>query len=271
MMQIDNAEKRAKKRIFIGLLACSLLFLVLIVFFAWWLVSWQAFYLNKIVLTVIIATAIIFFVLMSVGILGLVWSLWRSKEIVPLQNVMHTATSFLFPLALRLGKFFGMSEENIKNSYIQVSNQLVKTKTKLKAYKKVMILAPHCLQWIHCPHKITIDVYNCKRCGHCPISDLIALSEEKGAQLEVVTGGTLARKAIKENRPEAVVAIACERDLTSGIQDVVGFPVIGVVNERPEGPCANTSVNLEKVKEAIENCRRNFVISKDFLTFKGGF
>ncbi|MGI6144258.1 MAG: DUF116 domain-containing protein [Peptococcia bacterium] len=252
MIQINNEEKRAKKRIFVGLLAGSLLLLVLIVFFAWCLVSWQVFFLNKIVLTVIIAAAIIFFILMSVGILGLIWSLWRSKELVPLQTFMHTATSFLFPIALRIGKFLGMSEEKIKNSYIQVSNQLVRTKTKLKAYKKVMVLAPHCLQWIHCPHKITIDVYNCKRCGHCPISDLIALSEEKAVNLEVVTGGTLARKAIKEKRPQAVVAIACERDLTSGIQDVVGFPVIGVVNERPEGPCANTRVNLDKVKEAIE-------------------
>jgi len=258
MMQINNAEKRAKKRIFVGLLACSLLFLVLILFFAWWLVSWQAFYLNKVVLTVIIATAIIFFILMSVGILGLIWSIWRSKELVPLQIVMHTATSFLFPLSLWIGKLFGMSEEKIKNSYIQVSNQLVRTKTKLKAYKEVMILAPHCLQWIHCPHKITIDVYNCKRCGHCPISDLIALSEEKATHLVVVTGGTMARKAIKEKRPQAVVAIACERDLTSGIQDVEGFPVIGVVNERPEGPCANTRVNLEKVKEAIENFQKGF-------------
>jgi len=252
MIQMNNAEKRTKKRIFVGLLACSLLFLVIVVFYAWWLVSWQAFYLNKIVLTVIIATAIIFFILMSVGIVALIWSLWRSRELVPLQNVMYTATSFLFPLAVRIGKLFGMSEESIKNSYIQVSNQLVKTKTKQKAYKKVMILAPHCLQWIHCPHKITIDVYNCKKCGNCPISELITLSEEKSAHLKIVTGGTMARKAIKESRPQAVVAIACERDLTSGIQDVDGFPVIGIVNERPEGPCANTRVDLEKVKEAIE-------------------
>lgn len=244
-------EQRAKKRIFVGLLLCSLIFLVLVVAFAWWLVSWQAFYLNKIVLTAIIAVAIVFFILLSVGLLGLIWSLWRSREILPLQSVMQTATSVLFPLAIRIGKWFGLSEERIKNSYIQVSNQLVKTKTRVKTYDKVMILAPHCLQWIHCPHKITIDVYNCKRCGKCTITDLIALAENTGTHLEVVTGGTIARKVIKEFRPQAVVAIACERDLTSGIQDVEGFPVIGIVNERPEGPCANTRVDLLKVKEAI--------------------
>jgi len=246
-----TSEQQTQKRVFIGLLVLSLAFLIFAVVFAWWLVSRQAFYLNKIVLTIIIAGAIIFFMLLLVGLLGLIWSLWRSKEIVSLQNAMQTATNVLFPLAVQIGKWVGLKEEKIKNSYIQVSNQLVKTKTKFKAYKKIMILAPHCIQWIYCPHKITINVYNCKRCGQCSISDLITLVENTGTHLEVVTGGTIARKVIKEYRPQAVVAIACERDLTSGIQDVEGFPVIGVVNERPEGPCANTKVDLDKVKEAI--------------------
>ena len=171
---------------------------------------------------------------------------------------MRTATNVLFPLAMRIGKWFGLAEEKIKNSYIQVSNQLVRTQTKVKAYKKVMILAPHCLQWVHCPHKITINVDNCKRCGQCLIMDLINVAQKTGAHLEVVTGGTMARKVIKEYRPQAVVAIACERDLTSGIQDVEGLPVIGIINERPEGPCANTRVDLVKVEVAVRNFQKDF-------------
>ncbi|MDD2211880.1 MAG: DUF116 domain-containing protein [Clostridia bacterium] len=258
-----EAEQRAKKRIFVGLLLGSLLFLAAVVAFAWWLVSRQAFYLNKILLTVVIAVAIVFFVLLSVGLLGLIWSLWRSKEIAPLQSIMRTATRVLFPLAIWMGKWLGLAEEKIKSSYIQVSNQLVRTQTKLKAYQKVMLLAPHCLQWIHCPHKITINVDNCKRCGHCPIADLLDLAQKTGAHLEVVTGGTMARKVIKEYHPQAVVAIACERDLTSGIQDVEGLPVLGIVNERPEGPCANTRVDLSKVEEAIRGFRQETGISNE--------
>ncbi|MGI6587599.1 MAG: DUF116 domain-containing protein [Peptococcia bacterium] len=254
----NDSEQRTKKRIFVGLLLCSLIFLVAVVTFAWWLVSWRMFYLNKIILTIVIAVALVFFVLLSVGLLGLIWSLWRSKEIAPLQSAMRTATNVLFPLAMRLGKWFGLAEEKIKSSYIQVSNQLVRTQTKVKAYKKVMILAPHCLQWVHCPHKITINVDNCKRCGRCLIMDLINLAQKTGAHLEVVTGGTMARKVIKEYRPQAVVAIACERDLTSGIQDVEGLPVIGIINERPEGPCANTRVDLVKVEEAIRSFQKSF-------------
>ena len=49
----------------------------------------------------------------------------------------------------------------------------------------------------------------------------------------------------------AIIAIACDRDLASGIQDASPLPVLGVLNERPCGPCFNTRVNLQDVEEAI--------------------
>jgi len=54
-----------------------------------------------------------------------------------------------------------------------------------------------------------------------------------------------------ENRPEAIVAVACELDLTTGIQDTYPIPVIGILNERPNGPCINTKVDIGKVRDAI--------------------
>ena len=71
-------------------------------------------------------------------------------------------------------------------------------------------------------------------------------------QFIVVTGGTLARMKVKEARPKAIVAIACERDLASGMADVFPIPVIGVLNERPNGPCCNTTVDSERVRAVVE-------------------
>jgi hypothetical protein len=77
------------------------------------------------------------------------------------------------------------------------------------------------------------------------------MADQYGVKLLVVSGGTLARRFIKEYSPKAVVAIACERDLTSGIQDTP-LPVLGVLNIRPNGPCFNTCVDLEEVTSALE-------------------
>ena len=117
-----------------------------------------------------------------------------------------------------------------------------------------MILLPHCLQNSDCPHKITIKVDNCKRCGKCDITEILELAERYRAQVRVATGGTLARKYIKEIKPQAVVAVACERDLSLGIRDISGnIPVLGVLNSCPQGPCINTTVDLIKMEQAIRS------------------
>jgi uncharacterized protein len=70
----------------------------------------------------------------------------------------------------------------------------------------------------------------------------------RGIPVVVATGGTLARRAVERHRPRTVVAVACERDLSSGVLDTFPLPVIGVINERPEGPCYNTRVDLKIFK-----------------------
>ena len=67
----------------------------------------------------------------------------------------------------------------------------------------------------------------------------------------IVNGGTLARKTVKELGPAAIVAVACEQDLFSGILDVRPLPTLGVLNIRPEGPCRNTRVDISQLESAI--------------------
>ena len=56
---------------------------------------------------------------------------------------------------------------------------------------------------------------------------------------------------IVEKRPKLVLAVACERDLTSGIKDCYPLPVIGILNDRPFGPCFNTTVDVSKIDDAL--------------------
>ena len=86
----------------------------------------------------------------------------------------------------------------------------------------------------------------------CALPILLKIAKEYGCQFIVVTGGTLARMKVKEAKPKAIIAIACERDLASGMADVFPIPVIGVLNERPNGPCCNTTVDINKVRDAVE-------------------
>lgn len=156
----------------------------------------------------------------------------------------------LYPLLMLVGAFFKDKKERFQVFVIDLNNRLVRAEG-IKT-KRILLLLPHCLQINECDVRITNDIYNCKRCGRCEIKDLIGIAEENNLKLFVATGGNLARRIVKDERPEAIVAVACERDLSSGIADSYPLPVLGIPNERPYGPCLNTRVNLEKVKEAIE-------------------
>ncbi len=148
------------------------------------------------------------------------------------------------------GSFFKNKKESFQKFIISLNNKLVKRER--PNTKKILLLLPHCLQLNECNIRLTYNIYNCKGCGRCEIKDLIQIADENHLELFVATGGSLARRIINEIKPEAVVAIACENDLSSGIVDTYPLPILGITNERPFGPCLNTSVDLAKVKEAIE-------------------
>ena len=177
------------------------------------------------------------------------------KGIIPLffERKIYRLINILFPISLQIGKIFKITRRTLEGSFIEISNILFsKHNFKVKG-KDLLVITPHCLQLATCPHKITRDPKNCKRCGGCNIGDLMKLADEYGFTFFVATGGTLARQIIKEKRPKLVLAIACERDLMSGIQDVYPLPAVGVLNIRPNGPCYNTKVDLDEVKKVLQS------------------
>jgi len=135
---------------------------------------------------------------------------------------------------------------------VAINNQLVMAEAKKVQPEQMLILLPHCLQNHDCAVRITGNVHNCKSCGKCKIKDLAALSEKYHVHVAVATGGTLARKIVVEKRPKIIIAVACERDLTSGIQDAYPIPVFGVFNRRPFGPCYDTDVDMNLVEKGLK-------------------
>jgi uncharacterized protein len=241
-----------KKRVYIGLLVGSMFLVALLAAASWFLFQNRDFILGRVLLILIVSALGAVFILMATGVMAIVIMLIRSKSIPSLESFTHIANEILFPITLITGRIAGISKEKILRSYIEVNNNLVKSKKLRLEGRQVLILLPHCLQDSECPHKITMDINNCKQCGKCCIADLIQLGEQYHAHIKVATGGTLARKFIEESRPRGVVAVACERDLSMGIQDASALPVIGVLNCRPNGPCINTNVEIDKVEQAIK-------------------
>ena len=248
----NGESTKIKKRIFFGLLAASVLLIFGII------LSGVLIYYNKFgawyryLLLAIIALLGLFILIVGIGLAGVVMTLLNVRKFYGLEGLMNASLNVLFPLVLALGKILHIPKDVIKSSYIEVNNKLLQSRSYSIKPGDILILAPHCLQKWDCPHKITADASNCRHCGRCNIDKLLKMSNDYGVHLAVVTGGTLARKKVIDTKPKAIIAIACERDLTEGILDTNPLPVMGVINIRPEGPCKNTQVDLDKVTEAID-------------------
>ncbi|MDR2104385.1 MAG: DUF116 domain-containing protein [Deferribacteraceae bacterium] len=176
----------------------------------------------------------------------------RREGIIPTRKVIiRYMTKFADSLARRIG----FDSNRLARSFIMLNNDYVEKTLKKdrKNIKRVLILLPHCIQLASCVFKVTTNVNNCRKCGKCVISSFLRMSETFAFDMFVSTGGTMARFAVKERQPDLILAVACEKDLMSGIKDTLGLAVIGILNRQPNGPCYNTTVDPEAVEAVLKN------------------
>jgi uncharacterized protein len=248
----DPNVDRPKKRIFIFLLLVSCVVLVGLAFLLWW-VPYVGLANIHPSLPLILAIALASLVLFGLGgALTLVFTIIRGKNLFFNRRIRGVVIRELFPLLVGVGRCFGISKQDIRRSFVAINNRLVLAEAKKVKPHELLILLPHCLQNHECRLRITHNIENCKKCGKCKIKDLVTLSETYHVPIAVATGGTLARKIVVEKRPKVIIAVACERDLSSGIQDSYPIPVFGIFNRRPFGPCFDTDVDMALVEKGVQ-------------------
>ena len=143
---------------------------------------------------------------------------------------------FLLPKIVWLGKKVGLSRDQVGNAFIKANNALTASYNKKLNRSKILVLLPRCLKK---------DVRK----------SILSMVEGYDCAVHTVGGGEQARQAVIKEKPTCIIALACERDLVSGIKDVaMKIPVMGIPNQRPEGPCKNTLVDLKMFEEILHQC-----------------
>ena len=182
---------RPKKRLFIGMLSLVTLLTAALLFGIWYigvpglaqiqpLLPWAMGVLLS--LTVVISFFGIFNMVLAIA--GLPYVPWMKRQTYELINL-------LFPAAVRLGAIFGIKRRRLEGSFIAVSNLLFHRMHIRVPADRLLVVTPHCLQLVSCPHKVTRDPNNCKRCGGCNVGDLVALAEEMGFHFFIATAARL--------------------------------------------------------------------------------
>ena len=126
----------------------------------------------------------------------------------------------------------------VENAAVKVYNTLASQRGRKVGKGELLLLIPRCLS------KASLD-------------GVLAIAGKYEVPVFVATRGQLARRVIRERRPRAVVAVACERDMVSGLHDVAGkVPVLGLTMTLPSGPCKDAGLDLTQ----LENWVRSYVV-----------
>lgn len=164
---------------------------------------------------------------------------------------LRVCLNIWLPIFIYMAGLLRIEGDPLKELYISLNNSLSKSRLEGMQKGRLLVLLPHCIQNNDCSCSITEDIQNCRRCGRCKIGEIADTVGQHGIRAAVAKGGTAARSIVKESKPDYILAVACERDLVSGIGDVGKIPVVGLINQRPNGYCNNTTLDMEKFNNEI--------------------
>ena len=250
-MDETRSIRKARKRLFMGLISVTC-FLICASLAVVWLIPYVGLDNIHSAATWVFGTIVLGLIaVVSVAYWGLFLNILTKKPLPGAKRFRGLTIKLFLPLMVLLGRILGINKEHIRLSFISVNNDMVLAEAGRYAPKDILLLMPHCLQNSRCDKRLTYDINNCERCGKCPIAGLLELHDKYGVNLAVATGGTIARRIVVQLKPRLIIAVACHRDLSSGIQDTYPLPVYGVLNERPNGPCLDTTVSIDAVEEML--------------------
>jgi len=177
---------------------------------------------------VLAAAAVIFWTWWAL----LVASHYAGRPLLPERLAERGPFLRLMRLTSRLANRFGWRDW-VENAAVKVYNAFALHRGRTVGSGELLVLIPRCLS------KETLD-------------GVLGVAGKYGVPVFVATRGQLARRVIRERRPRAVVAVACERDMVSGLHDVAGkVPVLGLTMTLPSGPCKDALLDLPRLEEWV--------------------
>jgi hypothetical protein len=122
----------------------------------------------------------------------------------------------------------------VENAAVKVYDALALERGRKVGKGELLLLIPRCL-------------------SRASLDGVLAIAGKYEVPVFVATRGQLARRVIRERRPRAVVAVACERDMVSGLHDVAGkIPVLGLTMTLPSGPCKDAGLDLNQLESWVK-------------------
>lgn len=150
-------------------------------------------------------------------------------------------------------KILGVSEKHVDEIYMELKNTINKENFKRVPSNHRILFLPQCLRDVkNCKAELDGYGYECRNCGRCSIPRIQKAAEKLGYQIFITLGGTMVWKIINEKKPEAVVGVACFKELEMALSEVKKRKIPAQVIPLKKDGCRDTKVDARKVIEIIK-------------------
>jgi hypothetical protein len=164
----------------------------------------------------------------------LVASFYAGRNLLPERLLERGPYLKLMNYTSLLARTFG-KRDWVEHAAIDIYNTLAERRGRTVGKGELLVLIPRCLS------KQALD-------------GVLEVAGRYEVPVFVATRGQLARRVIRERRPRAVVAVACERDMMTGLRDVAGkLPVLGLTMQLPNGPCRDATIDLTQMEKWVQS------------------
>lgn len=229
-------EKEIKegKTLFLMFYFTALFTVTVIVMFLYYLISPRLYQLHPYVDTFVLWAIIIAFGGIFIWSLLLLLTLATGMNLLPLRRKSGLHIEWVYPAVYTIAGMFKISRDRVVHSLLKINNALIYATKKKFISNNLLVLLPRCLDR-ETREKVT------------------ALTQSYGCTVFTATGGQSARQMVKKVKPDAIIGVACERDLVAGMSDSSHYvPVIAITNKRPNGPCKDTFIDVEEFERAVK-------------------
>ncbi|MEA1994510.1 MAG: DUF116 domain-containing protein [Euryarchaeota archaeon] len=146
----------------------------------------------------------------------------------------------------------GLNPKYLNAIIVDVKNSINAEKFKKAPVGERVIVLPQCLRSIDCPAKLSSKkgIY-CIGCGLCYIGEFKEKTEALGYRVFILPGGTFVKRILKRLKPQAVLGVACFKDVFEGMRicEKAGIPVQGVLLKTTG--CVETLVDWDEIWEKV--------------------
>ncbi len=155
---------------------------------------------------------------------------------------------------MKICKKFVKINQNNYLKFIDKRNAAQENKFKAVDFSERIVLLPHCMRSTgNCKAKDEGTYYTCVQCGACKIAQVSKLAKELGyKKVYIMKGGKAIQNILINEKIKAVVAVACHFEGAQGIKMTDKLNVITQFVPLLKDGCCDTDVDIEKVKQIME-------------------